>query len=80
MNEEFKNRQVAVITDINGKCKYVGKVRFVNEMEYNKLVNESNLIDAEKLARKKQLQYEILKLKQEIARIDKEIKLLKGEE
>ena len=80
MGKEFNSVRVAVIKDQNGKCKYVGKVRFVDDQEFNKLQNESNKIDAEKVAKKKKLQDEINELKEELAKIKQELKVLKGEE
>lgn len=77
---ECKDKRVAIILDSSGKCKYVGKVRLVNDNEYNRLINESNGIDAEKLAKKRELQQEIIALKNDLEQIKRELKVLKGEE
>lgn len=77
---EYKDKRVAIVLDSNGKCKYVGKVRLVDNNEYNRLINESNQIDAEKLAKKRELQNEIKSLKEQVNELNAKIKLLMGEE
>lgn len=73
-------KQVAIIVDSSGKCKYVGKVTFVNEMEYNRLINESNQIDTEKQYKKLEIQAKLKRIEEEISGLEIKIKRALGEE
>ena len=75
-----KNLHVAVITDSGGKCKYVAKVKMVDETTYFKLVNEANKIDANSHRRKNELHAQIDRLEAKVLKLEQEIKQLKGEE
>lgn len=77
---EDKVKRVAIILDCNGKCKYVGRVKLVNEEELNQLVNEANEIDENSKQKKLELYDSVNELKNEVKQLKNEIKLLKGEE
>ena len=78
--ENSKLKRVAIIQDSSGKCKYVGKVKLVNEEELNRLKNESNEIDNAKQRKKEDLQNEINCLKEQVRELNAKIKILMGEE
>ena len=78
--ENSNLKRVAIIQDSSGKCKYVGKVKLVDEQELNRLKNESNEIDNAKQRKKEDLQNEINELKKKYAQLEAKIKILMGEE
>ena len=79
MEQFLKNKQVVVINDSNGKCKYLGKIRVVNENELNNLRCQSEKIDTESKQKKQQIYNDIQVLKQEIENLKHQIRILKGE-
>ena len=79
MEQFLKNKQVVVISDSNGKCKYLGKIRVVNEHELNNLRCQSERIDTESKEKKQQIYNDIQVLKQEIENLKHQIRILKGE-
>ena len=80
MGQNVKNKQVAVICDNTGKCKYVGKVKLVDDPTYNKYVNEAKEIDESSKRKKYEIYKKIVNLETEINKLKEEIKILKGEE
>ena len=80
MGQETRKKHIAVILDSSGKCKYFGKVKFVDENELNRLKNESSQIDSEKQRKKAELGETINELKEKINLLETQVKQLKGEE
>lgn len=70
---------VAILTE-DGKCKSVLICKNVNEKEYNKLFNEYLESEREKSIEKQKLIDFCSLITDEIVKLKKEIKILKGEE
>lgn len=73
-------KQVAVIVDSNGKCKYLGKVLLVDQAAYNKFLNESNQIEAEKHKKKLEFNEKLNAQEQKIEDLETKVRKLLGEE
>lgn len=78
--DKEKLKRVAIITDCNGKCKYVGSIKLVDENELHRLINESNEIDEQSKNKKFEIYEDIKFLKKENEKLKADIKKLKGEE
>lgn len=51
---DIKNKHIAVVCDEKGVCTMLAKVKVVNQLEYNKLVNELELGKKEKDRKEKE--------------------------
>lgn len=73
-------KTIAVKFDEQGHCVSVSKVKHVSIEEYELLEREDKKQELNKIQKENDLLLRITKLEEEIAKLNEEIKFLKGEE
>ena len=77
---EKPNTCVAVVSNIDGGCQYVGKVKTITKTEYATLLKEQREHELTEQKKKRELLQLVEGLQDEINDLKKEIKILKGED
>lgn len=77
---EKQNTCVALVSNISGGCQYVAKVKTITKSEYATLLAEQRQHEIESAREKRELLETINELKEQVSKLAKEIKVLKGED
>ena len=77
---EKPNTCVAVVSNINGGCQYVAKVKTITKTEYATLLKEQREHELADQKEKRELLQLVKDMQEEIATLKEEIKILKGED
>ena len=75
-----KNKLIALCSDIDCGCKYVALVKNVDESEYATLLHEQRQYEMHERKFKNELLDKIATLTEKVNALEKEIKVLKGED
>lgn len=73
-------KTVAIVCDLNGGCKYVALVKNVDTSEYADLLHEQRQHEQKEAKEKREILDRCETLEETIAKLEKEIKVLKGED
>lgn len=76
---EMKKNHIAVITE-NGKCIAIAKCKLVDDNELLRLQNQVNEHKQEEFKEKEELLNRLGELEKKCKNLEKEVKLLKGED
>ena len=74
------NKLVALCVNISGGCEYVATVKNITESEYAELLYQQRQHEQARQREKQELKETIKELTDRIAQLEKEIKVLKGED
>ena len=74
------NKLVALCVNISGGCEYVATVKNITESEYAELLYQQRQHELERQRKEQELKETIKELTDRIAQLEKEIKVLKGED
>ena len=77
---EKPNTCVAVVSNLNGGCQYVGKVKTITKTEYATLLKEQREHELTEQKEKRELNELLTTLVEEIKTLKQENKVLKGED
>lgn len=71
---------VAIVPSLDGGCQYVGLVKNITNEEYATLLKEQRTNEQKQEKRIKQLENDLYFISEEVGKLIKEIKVLKGED
>ena len=74
------NKLVALCVNISGGCEYVATVKNITESEYAELLYQQRQHEQARQKEKQELKETIKELTDRISQLEKEIKVLKGED
>ena len=77
---EKPNKCVAIVSTIDGGCQYVAIVKNVDLSEYAKLLSEQRQHEQKEAKEKREILDRLQKCEEIISKLEKEIKVLKGED
>lgn len=77
---EMKKNHIAVLLDDKGKCEQISKCILVDDTKLASLKNEVNAHKQRKAKEKEELLNRLGELEKKCERLEKEVKLLKGED
>ena len=74
------NKLVALCVNISGGCEYVAQVKNITESEYAELLYQQRQHELERQRKEQELKDKLDEITDRIAQLEKEIKVLKGED
>ena len=73
-------KTVAIVSDISGGCQYVAIVKNVDLSEYAKLLSKQRQHEQKEAKEKREILDRLQNCEETISKLEKEIKVLKGED